>query len=363
MLQHACLRLTEGVLMNQKARNLGLSVIRILACLAIVVLHTSQYGTDAFKNPEQIRIAAMSLRNCMLWAVPCFVMVTGALLLDSKRELPLKKLFTKYVARIAWALIVISAVYQVTDYFVFHDRSIPEAVKSWAGGIVFASGWKPLWYLYLLIGLYLLMPFYKKIADRCSKQEMRYLLIVLFVFQALIPTIEALSGKDIGFYIAVYSVYMLYLFMGYALSQGMLKVPKKIVLPLLILSFAVTVLLTYIYISRENSGLNAAVTRYSFVLTVFQAGMIYLLLHDMKTPVSSRAAALIGKIDSLTFGVYLIHLILLRVLIHGMRFNMNAHGGIAMLLLCALVIFVLSALVTWLCKILFRHIPVLRIIL
>ena len=362
MLRHACLRLMEEVLMNQNTRNFGFYVIRIVACLAIVVLHTAQYGTDAFKNPEQVRIAAMSLRNCMMWAVPCFVMVTGALLLDPARELSLKKLFTKYIARIFWALLLISAVYEITDYFIFHERTLPEAVKNWAEGILYASGWKPLWYLYLLIGLYLLMPFYKKIAAHCSRQEMRYLLIVLFVFQALIPTIEALSGKDIGFYIAVYSVYMLYLFMGYAISQGMEKLPKKMILPLLIVSFAAVVLFTYLYITGQRSGLNAAVTRYSFVLTVFQAGWIYILLHDLKEPVSSRITALIRKLDSLTFGVYLIHLIFLRVLIHGRHFNMNAHGGIAMILLCALVIFILSAMVTWLCKTLFRHIPVLRII-
>ena len=160
------------------------SYIRAIACMAIVLLHTADasvmlYG-DAISSVQ--KTVSMGMVYCMMWAVPCFVMVTGALLLDPARELSLKKRFTKYIARIFWALLLISAVYEITDYFIFYDRTLPGAVKNWAEGILFASGWKPLWYLYLLIGLYLLMPFYKKIAAHCSRQEMRYLLIVLFFF-------------------------------------------------------------------------------------------------------------------------------------------------------------------------------------
>ena len=61
----------------------GFSYIRSLACIAIIILHTVYsavllFGSniDAEKN-----IISMAVVDSMMWAVPCFIMVTGALLL------------------------------------------------------------------------------------------------------------------------------------------------------------------------------------------------------------------------------------------------------------------------------------------
>ena len=51
----------------------------------------------------------------MMWAVPCFVMVTGALLLDENREVSFDKLFNKYILRVLGALVVFSMVFRIFD--------------------------------------------------------------------------------------------------------------------------------------------------------------------------------------------------------------------------------------------------------
>ena len=55
--------------------------------MAIVLLHTADasvmmYG-DAISNVP--KTVSMGMVYCMMWAVPCFVMVTGALLLDPEK--------------------------------------------------------------------------------------------------------------------------------------------------------------------------------------------------------------------------------------------------------------------------------------
>ena len=75
-----------------------------------------------------------------------------------------------------------------------------------------------MWYLYCLIGLYLLLPFYKKIVNGSSKKEIMYLMVLYVIFLSVIPLIW---GWDIhtGFYIHVSTVYPLYFFAGFYLNE------------------------------------------------------------------------------------------------------------------------------------------------
>ena len=72
--------------METKRREIHfLSELRAVSCIAIVLLHTF-YAASAYAAPgSTAHLAAISVRNLMMWAVPCFVMVSGALLLDQAR--------------------------------------------------------------------------------------------------------------------------------------------------------------------------------------------------------------------------------------------------------------------------------------
>ena len=98
----------QSSMMASKNHILGFSCLRAVACIAIVVLHIVYsavllYGNELGKWDTAI---SMIIVDCMMWAVPCFIMVTGALLLDPKRIITYKKLFGKYIFRIFAALIL-----------------------------------------------------------------------------------------------------------------------------------------------------------------------------------------------------------------------------------------------------------------
>ena len=69
--------------MNHLKRIPGYSFLRVLACVAIIILHMFASAEILFQNvitPEQIT-GSNVIVNFMMWAVPCFVMVTGVLLI------------------------------------------------------------------------------------------------------------------------------------------------------------------------------------------------------------------------------------------------------------------------------------------
>lgn len=116
----------------------------------------------------------------MMWAVPCFVMVTGALLLDPARNVTYTKLFRKYIPRMVIALLLFSVVFELLDTRLGGKKI---GVRTFLDGIknaVLGQSWRHMWYLYLMIALYLMMQFYRKVAASLEKKNTYYLLGVLF---------------------------------------------------------------------------------------------------------------------------------------------------------------------------------------
>lgn len=132
-------------------RNISLDILRILACLGVIVIHTA--GSPIYHN--MVESGTVWYNECLVmdalvrWSVPVFAMLTGFFLLDSRKELTIKKLLTKYVLRVAVALVVWSAFYA----FTLHKSIYP-----------FGSQEGHFWYLGMVIGLYLSLPILRMIA-------------------------------------------------------------------------------------------------------------------------------------------------------------------------------------------------------
>ena len=105
------------------------SYLRAAACFAIVLLHTMFCAVSLF--PEEASAAQALLSNIvvnnMMWAVPCFLMVSGALLLNPEHPVTVKKCLTKYIPRMLIALL---------ENNLQPDGSvvIPEALRAYMGG-------------------------------------------------------------------------------------------------------------------------------------------------------------------------------------------------------------------------------------
>ena len=98
-------------------RNTGLSLVRVIACLDIVILHTvfaaNEYFADGITDTQNL--FSRITENNMMWAVPCFLMVTGALQLDPARTIPLKKLYGRYILRVLIALVACCVIFRIFD--------------------------------------------------------------------------------------------------------------------------------------------------------------------------------------------------------------------------------------------------------
>ena len=177
-----------------------LGVVRIAACLAIVLLHTLYSSMVLFADRAcsmQLMVSSV-VTNELMWAVPAFLMVSGILLLDRRRTITLRRAW-KYIRRVLLALIVCSLGFRIFDIVMNQEPMSLSTLLVALQQLLTAGGWSPLWYLYLMIGLYLMLPFYYMISERSSETELWFLLTILFIFCAIAPLIKA-SGLNLGFY-------------------------------------------------------------------------------------------------------------------------------------------------------------------
>lgn len=127
----------------------------------------------------------------MMWyAVPCFFMLSGALLLNQEKEITVSKLVKKYILRMVLILLCFGTVFSLME-IIFTTKSI-QCVDVFTAiiNVIQGNTWAHMWYLYALLGIYALMPIYKLIANNALDKELKVILFMLFVFISILPTLR-----------------------------------------------------------------------------------------------------------------------------------------------------------------------------
>lgn len=166
-------------------------------------------------------------------AAPVFIMISGLLFLDSGRPLSIRKLYTKNLPRIVTAFVFWSAIYTVF-FPAFPDKSLFTNL---------CFGCYHFWFIYATIGLYILAPILRKIAE--SERLMEYFLLVAVVFSYILPLLFKLTSLEAINYIntnlGITFGYTPYFILGYYLKKKDLsKRAQNIIYILGIAGFAFT---------------------------------------------------------------------------------------------------------------------------
>ena len=349
-----------------KGRIVYLDVLRILATLAVICIHTATVDeTDVFSSQFN---SAYLWQSLVRWSVPAFVMISGALLLNPKRTVSIKKIYTRNIFRMLTAFFFWSFVYILADYYILEILSPASTLKDYY--YLFLHGNYHMWFILTIIGVYAVTPIIKKIVEVCDTKLLKYLLIISFFFAALIPTLRAFY--DIYFQLAEWGVdhqlratvvdstlslferinpsflnlYVAYFVLGYYLAYNEISANKR----KLIYILGIIGLLMGIFFARHNAHVlgtanermfeNYAINNFLISLALF-----VLLKYNIHIK-SDKAKRIIAYISDRTFGIYLSHVLILTIL--SKYFSLSAMSFNPMISIPAIVIlvFVLGLLVS-----------------
>lgn len=192
--------------------------LRLVALFAVIVLHSTapllmQYGKVSISDWW----AADFLNAVVRFAVPVFVMITGALLLP--REYEIGDFLKRRLTRILWPFLFWTIVY---IWYSWYNEDVVFGADIWLDIRQVLHQFKygasyHLWYIYMLIGLYFFIPVIGKFVRHASEKEIIYFLVAwIMVMLMSQPYLSRFEPAVDTHYFAGYAGYLV---LGYYLSR------------------------------------------------------------------------------------------------------------------------------------------------
>lgn len=322
------------MLQASKGKQAYFEVLRTMATFAVVFLHivmtlVANYSVD------DIGVLNYAIFNgCYMlvkWAVPCFIMITGALLLNPNKKVDIVKI-KAYIWRMVLVLCSFGVIYSLMELvFSTHSFRIGFLLKA---VLYTAEGktWSHMWYIYLLIGLYLVTIPLRYVVEKCSEKELMYILLILVGGNFIIPTINSIFQIKLENYMLV-GEYFTYYIMGYYLSSMKKKVKYSVLISLLGAS-ALIMICTEVFsiiVYKQSYSINHEAGN---ILTFLMSTTIFLLVKELCIDKDVRISKFVEISGKYSFAVYLVHPFFINLIYKVLGFtplSMNIWVGIILL--------------------------------
>lgn len=290
--------------------------LRALAAVAVVLIHVVQgtfvNGTEGV--PAYRCIFDTSFLMCIsAWAVPVFVMITGYLLLNPEKEVPVKKL-RKYIGRILLVLATLGLGFcLIESFWSYRGKGVWFVVKDALVNLISGRSWSHMWYLYMLLGLYVLTPVLRGFVKDASEETARFVMLSLFGATIVVPTVNVFLGSRItNFYLSSFPYIFYYLF-GYYVTK--LRVSVKTGYITGGISFAVCILISSLDVQAKHP-----VFDYDNVFLALLAMSIFFVSYKKQNKEirNDKLGKMADYVSGASFCIYLLHPLFLNVLNKGL---------------------------------------------
>lgn len=175
-----------------KGRVAWIEWARALGACGVVLLHVF-VSTSLASEFLSARAAAYSALGIVLgrWAVPAFFIITGYLLMNPSREVGWRQV-KRYVLRMVAVLATYGLAFALMEEVWASVRAgaglSPTAVWRAVVDVITASTWDHLWYVYALLGVYVLVPALRMLQARLGRKGFCAATIALVAAVLVVPT-------------------------------------------------------------------------------------------------------------------------------------------------------------------------------
>lgn len=298
---------------EKKSWNKSLDVIKTVAIITVLMTHISASFVILFPVSSPEFIWGNIIDSISRIGVPLFVMVSGALFLNEDRPFDTKSFFKKHLTIMVVLLVVWSFVYGLL-YHTVSGVNVFDYIFNFSGTL-----YPHLWYMYMIIGLYLITPVLRLFVKRENSKYILYF-IILSACANYIPTFLGIFHNIFGFKIANYtsrlylnfaSGYTTYFLLGWYLTNVDIKKSTKRNLVIAgFLSLVAMILLTQIFESSIPASYQYTYDSLSILPFLYSLGSFVLLYKKENSKKDSKIFRFISKY---TFGIYMLHIIFLEV--------------------------------------------------
>ena len=268
---------------------MNIDILRIFAFVFIVMLHTlnRQYGLAVWMSGYAVISIGVNL----------FIMISGYLLLDKTETV--KEFFRKRFFSILPLFIIFNIIY---IYFYNHSFITIKKISA-----------PHFWYIYMILGLYLLTPWLRKVLQYAEKEAF-YVVVLWFLCNVFNPYMQFFRFPKIPFSHFPITGFIGYYILGYYLKKyryKLEKIPFICVIGVYITGFFISVISTkYVLVTTGNriSDFFDKNSLGTFFMSI--SFFVFWIKFNFK-----NRNKVIRMISDSTYFAYLIHIIILHYVI------------------------------------------------
>lgn len=348
---------------DKKRTIFWLDLIRVVSIFMVVAVHATSpllNGWEDLSKADWIAgdIYASLVRAC----VPLLFMVSGYLLLGKQETI--SQFYSSRIKKVVVPFIAWSAIYLIWQNG-YGNYTFVNAVKTILLSISLGPAYYHFWFLYALLLIYLFVPLLRIIIQFADNKLLWYGAVLWLVFSPIQDTVENLLGFEFAVKLGFFTEYIGFFYLGYLLGR---RQYSRREISLALLTFIATVAYTayYTYTATAAFGdYNDFYLHYLRLNIVLMSLSAFIWLKALGEKLSaapqSLSVRLIQGLATTSFGIYLIHAMMLSFLRRGaFGFEISALSGPAVLY--APLVTVLAFAVSWAIVFILQKIPYLRAI-
>ncbi len=332
---------------RQKAITHWVDLVRVVAMFLVAVIHVSGQLTNVWGQiPTAQWIIADVYGGIARVSVPLFFMISGYLLLP--RSESLRSFYSKRIPKIVIPLVVWSLIYLAWFCGGHPGTCTPGLVQN----LLLVQGtYYHLWFLYSLLGIYLVLPLLRlMVRPDVDRHLLWYFILLWLIFQPGWTILQQFLHIYINIAALMATSFLPYFFLGYLLGE--ITLSRRVMIAsifLFVIGSLVTILGAYL-MTRSSGQYNGFFYDFLSFNVIFASAGAFVLLRwagETAGPSSPRIHALTRSVATTTFGIYLVHILVIEVIGYGIPFiHLNSFMGSAWwsIPLVCLVVFCISYL-------------------
>lgn len=331
----------------------SIDVLRILAAFAVVTIHVSSIylAKDATVSNSFWWVSNI-FNSLSRWSVPVFIMISGSLLINPKSFEDTNLFFKKRVKRILIPLVFWSLFFIIFNIFITGFFTINDTI----GRLYIGEPYYHLWYLYLIVGIYIVTPVISLAYAKFTRKERIKIIIGMFIAAAIESMWSKYFGQSNQFFLFKFLPYLGYFMIGKEIAASNTPFNKYTYFVVWLLASSLIILLTGLF---RYLDFKVITYFYDYLnpLVILQSLSFYLFIKKLMSNknLSERLKDTLARLSMLSLGIYIIHPIFIEI---GPK-KINSSDFLLSFLMVSIFticVFVLSGIITYV----LTKIPLLR---
>lgn len=319
-----------------------ISILNVLACIGVVILHTFETGYTSDAN----FVFEVLIRAIAYCAVPVFFMITDATLIDYRERYDTKTFFKKRLLKVIIPLIIWSIIYFIINFFK-GKFSINDLSFKFVFEYFFLVKTNPIfWFFVVIIGIYLAIPVISLIPQETRRKAFLYIIIITFVFNQFLPDLlyhlNLNYNYDLKFPLT-YSGWISFIFIGYYIDKYEIVKKHRVIIYVLGIIGFLTMVVPTIFISYHKNESCSWFDEYYDAPCVLYSASVFLFFKSKinNNQIVTKIMPFFNFVAPTTLGIYVLHIAIrdfLRYFYTYSYFGMNLVLTLSILTICFIVV-------------------------